>query len=69
MAEVILEKSKEESCLIDKYEMCSVLGLSRATYYRITRKKEEVSSPEEKKPCRHPQELLEKRRKKRFFPY
>lgn len=65
MAEIITEKSKEENCLLDKYEMCSALGLSRATYYRLTHKKEQGVSPqpEEKKP-RHPRALTEEEEEK-----
>ncbi|MGD1006702.1 MAG: hypothetical protein ABR980_05670 [Ignavibacteriaceae bacterium] len=34
-AEMITEKSRDEGCIMNKYEMCNSLDLARATYYRM----------------------------------
>jgi putative transposase len=39
MVEMITEKSIETKSTLNKYEMCDVLGMSRATYYRMVKPK------------------------------
>lgn len=54
-AEMITEKSREEGCTMNNFEMCDSLGLSRATYYRINGSKNKV----EKKKQFSPRKLTE----------
>ena len=37
MVKVITERYSEKVSILNKYEMCDALGMSRATYYRMTR--------------------------------
>jgi putative transposase len=37
MEKMITERSREKVSILNKYEMCDALGMSRATYYRMTR--------------------------------
>ena len=39
MAAIITERYGEPGSILDKYEMCDALGMSGATFYRMTRKK------------------------------
>ena len=51
MVKVITERYSEKVSILNKYEMCDALGMSRATYYRMTRvelhpvEKKKQSSP------------------------
>jgi putative transposase len=51
MVKIITERSCEKVSILNKYEMCDALGMSRATYYRMTRielhpvEKKKQSSP------------------------
>jgi putative transposase len=38
MVKIITERYREKVSILNKYEMCDALGMSRATYYRMTRK-------------------------------
>ena len=37
MAKTITERYREKLCTLKKYQLCDALGMSRATYYRMTR--------------------------------
>ena len=37
MVKIITERYREKVSILNKYEMCDALGMSRATYYRMTR--------------------------------
>lgn len=54
-AEMITEKSRDEGCVMNKYEMCDSLDLARATYYRMNQSKNKV----EKKKQFSPRKLTE----------
>lgn len=59
-AEMITEKSRDEGCIMNKYEMCNSLDLARATYYRMNQSNNKV----EKKKQFSPRKLTEREEEK-----
>ena len=57
---MITEKSSDEGCIMNKYEMCDSLGLPRATYYRMNESNNKV----EKKKQYSPRKLTEQEEEK-----
>jgi len=61
---MIREKSGDEGCLMNKYEMCDSLDLSRATYYRMNQSKIRL-----KRKSNVHQENFQNRKRRKYYQF